>query len=78
MKGTAISAEWLGDIQQAKEKLDDTTKNDYEKIGITFNEWLILMPISPICYNNLKSLDVNNVRTCVGMFLFHEISYFMV
>ena len=75
----AISAQWLGDIQQAnKNKMTPQKMNIYEKSGIAFDEWLILMLVLPIHYNNLKSSDVNNMSTCVGMFLFHEVLCFMI
>ena len=45
-----------------------------KKVGVGFDQRLVLMLIMPICYCNLKSLDINNVSfICVGMFLFHEI-----
>ena len=75
MRDTAISANWVVDIEQAFEKLDQDKKTEYKEFGIAFDKGLILMLVSPICYVNLRSLDVTNVSiTCVGMFLFHEIS----
>ena len=75
MKDTAILADWVGHITQAYDKLEEDTKTDYKKFGIKFDQGLILMRILPIHYSNLRSLDITNVSiTCVGMFLFCEIS----
>ena len=75
MKGTAIFARWVVDIQQAYDKLDTKKKAEYAEFGIPFNKGFILMLILPIHYVNLRSLDVTNVSiTCVGMFLICEIS----
>ena len=75
MKSVAVSADWLGNILQGYDKLDMDTKTEYENVGVTFNQRLVLMLIWPLHYSNLKSSDVNNVSfVCVGMFLFHEIS----
>ena len=75
MKSVAISADWLGNIWQGYDKLDMDTKTEYENVGVTFDQRLVLMLVWPLCYSNLKSSDVNNVSfVCVGMFLFHEMS----
>ena len=79
MKSTAISASWLGLIQSdAKKKFNENVIDRLEKSGIISNEQLILMLVLPIHYNNLKSLDVNNVSTCVCMLLLHEVSCFII
>ena len=79
MKGTAISADWVGYIQQAYDRLEEDMETEYKKFGIAFNQGLILMLILPIHNINLRSLDVTDVSiTCVGMFLFHEILCFMI
>ena len=75
MKSVAVSADWLGNILQGYDKLDMDTKTEYENVGVTFNQRLVLMPIRPLHYSNLKSSDINNVSfVCVGMFLFREMS----
>ena len=75
MKSVAVSTDWLGNILQGYDKLDTDTKTEYENIGVTFNQRLVLMLVWPLCYSNLKSLDINNVGfVCVGIFLFREMS----
>jgi hypothetical protein len=75
VKSVAISADWLGNILQGYDKLDTDTKTEYENVGVTFDQRLVLMLIRPLRYSNLKSSDINNVSfVCVGMFLFHEMS----
>ena len=74
MKSTAVSASWLGLSQSnAKKKLDKNVIDKLEKSGMIFNEQLILILVLPICYNNLKSSDVNIMSTCVGMLLLHKV-----
>ena len=75
MKSVAISADWLGNILQGYDKLDTDTKTEYESVGVTFDQRLVLMLVWPLRYSNLKSSDINNVSfVCVGMFLFREMS----
>ena len=74
MKSVAVSADWLGNILQGYDKLDMDTKTEYENVGVTFDQRLVLMLVRPLRYSNLKSSDINNVSfICVGMFLFCEI-----
>ena len=61
MKSVAVSADWLGNILQGYDKLDTDTKTEYENVGVTFDQRLVLMLIWPLHYSNLKSLDINNV-----------------
>ena len=72
VRDTAISANWVVDIQQAYDKLDTDKKTEYEEFGITFDKGLILMLVLPICYINLRSSDVTN-----GVLLVLVCSYFM-
>ena len=75
MKSVAVSTDWLGNILQGYDKLDTDTKTEYESVGVTFDQRLVLMLVWPLRYSNLKSSDINNVSfVCVGMFLFREMS----
>ena len=75
MKHVAISTDWLVNIQDQYNKMNQDTRTKYEQFGVTFDQRLVLILVQPICYSNLKSSDVNNVSfACVGMFLFREIS----
>ena len=76
VKYIAASTVWLDNIQNGLNKLNPNTRTEYEKVGVAFDERLVLMLVLPIRYCNLKSLDVNNVSfICVGMFLFREILF---
>ena len=71
MKDIVASTDWLDNIQNGLKKMNLNTRTEYEKVGVAFNQRLVLMLVLPIRYCNLKSLDVNNVSfICVGMFLF--------
>ena len=75
MKSVAISADWLGNIQQGYDKLDTDTKTKYEKVGVAFDQRLVLMLVQPLRYSNLKSLDVNNVSfVCTVKFLVYDLT----
>ena len=52
MKDTAISADWVVNIQQAYDKLDMMKKTEYAEFGITFDQGLILILILSIRYIN--------------------------
>ena len=76
MKDIAASTDWLDNIQNGLKKMNPNTRTEYEKVGVAFDERLVLMLVLPIRYCNLKSSDVNNVSfICVGMFLFREILF---
>ena len=76
VKDIVASADWLDNIQNCLKKMNPETRTEYEKVGVAFDQRLVLMLVLPIRYCNLKSLDVNNVSfICVGMVLFREILF---
>ena len=78
VKHIATSTHWLDNIQDCVKKMNPEKRTVYEKVGVGFDQRLVLMLVMPIRYCNLKSSDINNVSfICVGMFLFHEI-FFMI
>ena len=66
MKATAVSSTLLPKIIEAAwSKYKISEDKTVEKDGIIFDERMILLLVLPICYNNLRTSDVNNVSTCL-------------